>query len=128
MAEYLLSAPIKLERPRSRDLPLNLNEYRNTHFQTLNNLKKRFKGRMEGQIRELPILNRIEIHYTLYPASKRLCDVANILSVVDKFFCDALSELGKIEDDNYLFIPRVSYSFGQVDKNNPRAEILIKEI
>lgn len=83
---------------------------------------------MEGQIRGLPIFERIEIHYTLYPKTKRLCDVANVLSVVDKFFCDALSEFGKIEDDNYLFIPKVSYSFGQVDKENPRADILIKEI
>lgn len=128
MAEYKLCSPLVIERPRSKNLPLNLNEYRNAHFQTLNNMKKRFKGIMEDQINELPSLGRIQIEYVLYPKTRRLCDVANILSVVDKFFSDALTELGKIEDDNYLFLPKVSYEIGEVDKDNPRVEILIKEI
>jgi Holliday junction resolvase RusA-like endonuclease len=128
MAEFRLCSPLTIPRPRARDLPLNLNEYRNAHFQQLNDMKKRFKGIMASQIEELPQLGRIQIEYTLYPKTKRLCDVANVLSVLDKFFCDALSELGKIEDDNYLYVPKVSYEIGEVDKNNPRAEILIKEI
>lgn len=74
------------------------------------------------------MFNKIEIEYTLYPKTKRLCDVSNILSIVDKFFCDTLVKEGKLEDDNYTYIPKVSYQIGEVDKLNPRAEILIKEV
>lgn len=91
-------------------------------------MKKKFKGIMEDQINQLPVLGRIQIEYVLFPKTKRLCDVANVLSIVDKFFSDALTEMGRIEDDNYLFLPKVTYEIGEVDKDNPRVEILIKEI
>ena len=73
-------------------------------------------------------MERVEITYTLYPKTKRLCDISNILSIVDKFYCDALVELGRIPDDNYEHVVRVIYEFGEVDTTNPRAKITIKEI
>lgn len=83
---------------------------------------------MTIEINSLPSLSKIEIHYKLFPRTKRLCDVNNVCSAVDKFFSDALVELGKLQDDNYLFLPRVVSEFGGVDKDNPRVEITIKEI
>lgn len=83
---------------------------------------------MAPQISKLPCLDRVEIHYKLFPKTKRLCDINNIISVTDKWFCDALVELGKLSDDNYKFIPRTCSEFGEVDKHNPRVEITIKEI
>lgn len=131
MAEFTFSLPITIPRPRSRDLPLNLNEYRNAHYQTLNNMKIKFKEEVSAidEIKVLlPKLNRIELHYILYPKTRRACDVANVLSIVDKFFSDALVELGKLEDDSYHFLPKVTYEIGTVDKDNPRADVTIKEI
>jgi len=63
----------------------------------------------------------------MYPQTKRLFDVGNVGSVVEKFFLDALVEFGKLEDDNYLFCPEVIYQFGSVDKLNPRIEVHINE-
>ena len=83
---------------------------------------------MTSQVLALPVMQEIEITYILYPKTKRLCDVSNICSVVDKFFCDVLVSLGKIEDDNYRYLPKISYEIGEVDKDNPRVKIIIKEI
>jgi Holliday junction resolvase RusA-like endonuclease len=94
----------------------------------MNQMKKKYKMEMSSQIGSLPRLGIIEIHYKLFPKTKRLCDVNNICSAVDKFFSDALVELGKLQDDNYLFLPRVISEFGEVDPTNPRVEITIKEI
>jgi len=91
-------------------------------------MKKKYKELMTSEISKLPTLNKIEIHYKLFPRTKRLCDVNNICSSIDKFFCDALVELGKLADDNYLFLPRIVSEFGEIDKDNPRVEITIKEI
>ena len=107
---------------------LNLNIYRNIHHFTNNTMKKNYKFKMMEQINKLPKLNKIEVIYTLYPKTKRLCDVSNICCIVDKFFMDALIDLGKLEDDNYLFLPKITYLFGEVDKDNPRCLIEIKEI
>lgn len=84
---------------------------------------------MADAIETLPVFSgKVQITYTLYPKTKRLTDVSNVCSVVDKFFCDALVKMGKLEDDNYLFLPKVIYQFGEVDKDNPRVDIEIQEL
>lgn len=108
---------------------LNLNNYRNTHYQTLNKLKITFKEEMFEQIKQLPpIPTPVEITYTVYPPTARLFDISNVCSVIDKFLCDAITELGKWEDDNYTCVPRVIYEFGSIDKNFPRCEVSFKRI
>jgi Holliday junction resolvase RusA-like endonuclease len=92
-------------------------------------MKVRYTELIHSQIESLPVYTKqIQIIFTLFPKTRRLTDVSNVCSVVDKFFCDALVKAGKIEDDNYKFLPRVIYQFGEVDKDNPRVEIEIQEI
>lgn len=83
---------------------------------------------MSEQINLLPQLNKIQIRFTIYPKTRRKFDVGNIGSVTEKFFADALVELGKLPDDNYEYLSGVLYQFGEVDKNNPRIEIEIYEV
>ena len=107
---------------------LNLNTYRNLHHRTNNVVKHEFKKIVERLVanKTLDINPPYQLTYTLYPQSKRTLDVSNICSVVDKFFCDAMTELGFWEDDNYHIIPEVKYRFGEVDKENPRVSITIR--
>lgn len=109
-------------------ISLNLNVYRNLNFIVNNQAKQIFKQAVATQLKDVKLNAPIEIIYTLYPKTKRSLDIANILCIVDKFFCDALVECGCIEDDNYHFLPKVSYRFGGIDKDNPRAEAVIEEI
>ena len=125
---YKLISPLRIKCNKSTYKSLNINTYRNIHHFTNNMMKKNYKFKMMEQINKLPKLNKIEVTYTLYPKTKRLCDVSNICCIVDKFFMDALIDLGKLEDDNYLFLPKITYLFGEVDKENPRCLIEIKEI
>lgn len=64
----------------------------------------------------------------MFPGSETKCDVSNVCCIVEKFFNDALVECGKIEDDNYTIVPTSRYNFGEVDKNNPRVEVVIHPI
>lgn len=82
---------------------------------------------MADQILKLPVLKCITIEFHIYAKDKRKFDIGNIGSIHEKFFCDALTELGRLEDDNYLFLTKTTYSFNGIDKENPRVEILIKE-
>jgi len=91
-------------------------------------MKIEYKKLMKEQIIALPTFTKISLEYILYPKTKRLTDISNVLSIHDKFFCDAFVEYGKLPEDNYLYIPRIVYQMGNVDKSNPRVEILIKEI
>lgn len=107
---------------------MNINNYRNLHYMLLNKAKVVFTELLEAKVSELPIFKRIKIRYTLFTATKRKCDVANVCSIVDKFFCDVLTKTGRIKDDNYDYLPEVIYKFGGVDSDNPRVLAEIKEI
>ena len=106
---------------------VNLNQYRNAHYHTLNSAKITFKELINDQVKQLPKFNVIKLWYRVFAPSKRLVDTNNICSIADKFFCDALVEAGKLEDDNYNFLIETRFTFGGIDKGNPRVEVEIEE-
>lgn len=121
--------PLYVEKNKKGDKwYLNLNNYGNTHFQSLNTLKKKFKEVISSKVLSLNFISEpVKITYVVYPQTKRLFDMDNMV-ILSKFTGDAIVELGKLEDDNYEWIPEVSFKFGAVDKLNPRCEVIIEKI
>ena len=119
-----IDLPIGIKIGR-KNYALNLNIYRNAHYQTLNKMKVEFSKVIEPELMKLPSFKSINLTYTLYPKTKRLCDIANVCSIVDKFFCDALVNIGKLPDDNYEYLKNITYTFGSIDKDNPRVTVKI---
>lgn len=104
---------------------LNLNQYRNWHYQVSNAIKEKYCEQMKSQLEGIKLETPIKIEFILWKGDKRIGDRANVLSVVEKFFCDALVEYGCIEDDNDEYIIEQTYRTGGVDKDDPRVEIII---
>ena len=67
----------------------------------------------------------VELVITYYMKNKR-CDPDNIISS-KKFILDGLRKAGVIEDDGWEQIKGFTEEW-KVDKNNPRIEILFKEV
>lgn len=125
---YRFSSPLQIFVGK-RKFILNLNNYRNTHYRVLNNAKVTYKMYMKKQIEKLPRLQPpIQITYTVFKGDKRNCDIGNICSVHQKFFEDALVELGKLPDDNHNMIKRSIFEWGGIDKLNPCVMIMIEEV
>ena len=125
---WKLNLPIRVPVSKKSYFLINLNVYRNAHYQILNKAKQTFKEMVMNEIKQLPFFNTISLTYVLYPQTHRKQDVANVCSVVDKFFCDALTEAGKLTDDNYDYLKNIHYCFGSVDPSNPRVEVYIQNI
>jgi hypothetical protein len=123
-----ITAPLKVPKTKKKDFILNLNNYRNTHFQTLNKTKINYKALLKQQIGQLSNFNKVIVEYKIFPQSRRRTDIGNVASVHQKFFEDAFVEFGKIVDDSYDHVLMSLQSFGEVDKHNPRVEIRIIEI
>lgn len=132
MADLSLVLPLKITLPRKtkkdKNVYLNLNTYRNLHYIINNQVKQEFKALLKDQLEGVDLGSKIEVHYTYYANSNRKSDVANMCVIVDKFFCDALSEYGCVPDDNYDHVPDVRYSYGGVDKGNGRVEVEVFKI
>ncbi len=123
-----LPVTITLGKKKPKPHSLNLNWYRNAHFHVLNNVKVKFTDQIKPKVRHLPKMACLSLKYILYPGSHKLCDTANVCSIVDKFFCDTLVEAGVLEDDNYTILGDVRFVFGAVDPKNPRATVEITPI
>lgn len=124
----IYKSPLKVLATKLKGWVLNLNQYRNTYFRTLNTVKINYKLAMEKQIKEGPSYKRVACIYTVYPPTKRSFDIGNVCCIHQKFFEDALVEYGKLPDDSYHYIPTVVYQFGEVDSNHPRVEVEIIEL
>lgn len=106
--------------------PLNLNAYRNANFHILNAAKIRFAEIVKPLVAHIPKLPGCGMDLVLFPGSHHKCDVSNVCSIVEKFFNDAFVEAGKLDDDNYTFVPVSRYTFGRVDTKHPRVELTIE--
>lgn len=122
---YTVDLPTFVQVSNKTRFSINLNQYRNTHFQILNKAKAKFAEQIADQIQALPAFKKIAISYTLFPRTRQLCDVSNICAIADKFFCDALKDQGRILDDNYTVVLGTQYLFGEVDPHRPRVEARI---
>jgi Holliday junction resolvase RusA-like endonuclease len=80
---------------------------------------------MYKQLSTLPFCEQIEIEYKLFPYSNRRFDLDNHSAMIMKIFHDLLIDMNIIKDDNYKIIIKITVSFGEVDKLNPRCEIKI---
>ena len=125
-----INIPISLEAGirKKKNYFLNLNSYNRWHFQEKNQLKKLFKISILKDVRELKPIEKCEITFTIYYQTKRLFDLDNIGSVISKFTHDVLTEAEIIPDDNYSVIRKLTFEFGGIDSENPRAKVTIKEI
>lgn len=129
---YKFTSPLSITLPRKtkKDVNkgLNLNTYRNINFILNNQMKVIYKELFKEQLSGIKIPTPCKITYTYFANSARKSDISNMCVVIDKFFCDCLTEFDCIPDDNYDYVKEVVYLFGGVDKGRGRVEIVIEEL
>lgn len=128
---YTFYAPLYIilaKSEKGKKYYLNLNNYRNWHSTVNNNLKKKYKEIVKSQLKGVKLNAPIEIKFTYIKCQNRKVDRANVLSVHEKFFCDALVEMGCLPDDNDMFITKTTYVSAGIDKEFGRVEIEITEL
>jgi hypothetical protein len=122
-------SPISVILPRktkpNRKIMLNLNNYRNWCFPIAFQAKQAYTEALKLSLRGLKLKKGIDLRFVLYKPSNRKSDRSNVLSIVEKFFCDSLVHYKCIPDDSDEFIKSTHYETGGVDKSYPRVEIII---
>lgn len=113
----------------NKKFALNLNVYRNAHYQILNKAKIIFKNQLLANYPEIKkikgLTGKVRVNYNIIPNNKRKFDTMNVISIVDKFFLDALVEFGCIPDDNYNYV-LYDKIFTSIPQNNENKKIKIK--
>jgi hypothetical protein len=107
---------------------INLNNYRNWQFHMNNQVKRAYKEIAEPKIQGLRFMLPVKLTFTLWKGTLRKVDRSNVLSITEKFFCDALVECGCLADDSDEYIHSTHYKTGGIDRDNPRCDIKIQEV
>lgn len=122
-----IDLPLYIVNGRNKKYWLTMNNYRNWHYQINNNLKKKFKLSLMPHL-GFRFSNQVHIHYRLFAPDRRKRDLMNNVSVIDKFFQDALVELGCIQEDNVSIVVKITAEYIGIDKDNPRLEAIITDL
>jgi len=126
----IIESPLTISINSKRQFILNLNNYRNAYFRTLNSAKVNYKAFMKDRILDqIPIpLEKIAIQYKVFKGDRRRFDVGNVASIHQKYFEDAIVELGRLPDDRHENLPLSFFSFGGISTDRPRVEITIYDL
>ena len=126
-----LSLPLSIAigKTKKRKFILNLNQFRNLHYRSLNNAKQNYSdlvgGLLANERSRIPYDTKVMAIYIYYAPTKRLVDVANPCSVIDKFTCDGIVKRGILADDNITHLREVRYVWGGVNRDNPRCDLFL---
>ena len=128
----IIKIPLDVYLPRKtmpdRKYIINLNNYRNWNFIVNNQIKQVYKENLRDKLEWIMLECPIWLTFTYFKWSNRRSDRANVLSIHEKFFCDALTEYWCIPDDADQYVKYTKYQWWEVDKSNPRVEVLIETI
>ena len=111
---------------------LNLNNYRNTHPKVLNDCKVLYKEQVEAALKASgwngERFERANITLVYFHGNKRRIDKSNPCSIIEKFACDALTELGVWDDDDSEHVPETRFVWGGVNSENPFCQMVVEEV
>lgn len=119
---------LKMVRVKDKRIYLNQNTYRNLHRFTEGKCKVTFTELMKEQLKDVKLQTPVKITYKVFKQSKRRLDKMNVVSIVSKYLLDALTYYECIEDDNDVHIKEELIVPTELDRDNPRVEVLFKSI
>jgi Holliday junction resolvase RusA-like endonuclease len=127
-----VDSPLAIYLPRKttadRRVALNLNIYRNMDYRMNNSVKKQYKEEITAQLEGVVLETPVEVTYQVFKKTKRRLDKGNVVSVIQKYLLDALTECGVIPDDNDDFIKTETTLPTMLDRENPRVEVIFRSI
>jgi len=123
-------APLAIYLPRKtmkdKRIALSLNEYRNLNFRVEAQVKIAFTELMRQQLTGKKF-SHPSFTWKLYYKDKRRHDKLNFVSIISKYFLDAMVHYDCIVDDSDHFVGTDYILEPEIDKHNPRCEITITD-
>jgi hypothetical protein len=125
---WTIVLPTAVAVSKKKSFTINLNVYRNAHFQVLDKAKKEFKRVVKPLLKSVPRLEQCSLEYTYYHGKGKESDTNNVCAVADKFFCDTLVSAGVLLDDGPKYVRVTTFLPGGRDRDDPRIEVTIRSL
>lgn len=125
---WTIVLPTAVAVSKNKSFTINLNAYRNTHYQVLNKAKKEFDRVVKPRLKFVPKLEQCSLEYTYYHGDGKEPDTNNVYAIADKFFCDTLVNAGVLPDDGPKYVRVTTFLPGDRDRDDPRIEVTIRSL
>ena len=124
-----LELPIYWNVTKKKRKFIGMNWYQSADKHEINRVKKEYHKLIESKLigNKEKIKGCYQVRYKYFYKNDN-SDLRNITSVIDKFFNDALQELGIVKNDNVKYFKESIDRVGGMDKKNPRVEIEVEGI
>lgn len=112
------------KKKKAKTVLVSSNWFRNAHYYDKNKVKQHYDELSRRKLLKANVspLKGTYVTKYVYYYKNRGSDGSNVVSMMEKFFLDALQGAGIVEEDNVLF--HSSHGFRcEYDKENPRIEI-----
>ncbi len=119
---------VPMKRVADKKYPINMNAYRNWHPMVESKVKKQFTEDLSDQLEGVVIQTPVEISYQVFKPTNRRLDKMNVVSITSKYTLDAVSFYGCWEDDNDEVVKTETILPTELDRENPRVEVIIKTV
>lgn len=106
-----LPTKVYLGKTKPKAYRLSMNTFRNWKHFLKNNVKQQFHKLVAPQLKGAKADGKVELIYYFYNGTNARKDLANVCSLVDKFFSDCLVEAGVIPDDSLEYVQAVHYLY-----------------
>lgn len=91
-----------------------------------NSIKQKWIGSISDILSDLPKMKKCRLAFRYHRPCNRRVDKSNILSIHEKFLCDAMVSHGVLEDDCDTFIESTYYMPTVLNILDPHVEVTIQ--
>lgn len=112
------------KKKKARVILVGFNWYRNAHHFDKNKIKKHYERLISLKLRGMEYIDGPYITKYVYYYKNKSSDGGNVVSVMEKFFLDAMQAAKVVKEDNVLHHSSDGFRCVE-DKNNPRIEIQV---
>ena len=126
--QFILPLYIHTTKKKRKGLgqSLSMNNLLYKHREHVRKIKQAYQKNLYPGLDVISQMNwPIDIRYTIFPKYKS--DLGNYGSMIDKFFLDALVQSNRIPDDNYDYVKRIVFEFGEKQFHSPHCVATIRK-
>ncbi len=114
----VMNLPLEISKGKKTKYHINMNVFMRSHYTEVARMKQAYQNHVKTLLPKTShFTGEFKLLFIYYRPNLISRDLSNMVSIVDKFTTDVLTQQGIIPDDNVNHIKSVHYYFGGTNKN-----------
>ena len=118
--------PLEIQKSKKSKYHINMNVFMRSHYTEVSKMKKLYQKYVQTLLPTVETYTgEFKLLFVYYRPNLITRDLSNMVSVIDKFTVDVLTQQGIIPDDSVSHIKSVHYYFGGTKKDSHYVDLYL---